>query len=336
MDIASPTARRSLREPISALALFAGGLAWIAAFWLPAFYTSQGPVEGYWVFATGWMGFAIFQFAWYANLFMLLGIVLMYTSPLWGSALAGFAVLVATQAFWFNSIPTGEVEMPILQLGKGFWCWYSSIVLLGVGVFLGSEQIEAEKNQTTKQTSRSTLQPKVQKIQADEPEFKVLVNSAVAAPIFTPVVEPIYEAVMNTQVEPVVAKMDETLPELSLVLADTSESMPEPEVIKPTPFALVPEPEAPDFAELTAANEQEYFQIAEEVALKPVYNEHLAEDWPPKMSLVVASDPFTTQPNLEVQAEPIVIIEPAKQAVNAVPTQAEVKSTTSFFDPWQT
>lgn len=327
MDIATPPARRSLREPLSALALFVGGLAWIASFWFPAFYTSQGPVEGYWVFATGWMGFAIFQFAWYANLFILLGIVLMYSSPIWGSVLAGFAVLVATQAFWFSSIPAGEIDMPILQLGQGFWCWYGSVVLLGVGVFLGSEQVEAEKNQTTQQKRVVTPELKLKRIPAAK--AAILANPAL---ISSPVVinppatdELIYDAMLKTD-ELTNASVVNTVETTSVVSA--------PEPRQPTAFATVPEPDLPNFAQLAAANEQEYFQLADEAALKPVYNERLGEDWPPKMSLVVTPDPFTTEPHLDSN----VLVAKSEEQNQPVPTErlSERQTAAGFFDPWRT
>lgn len=318
MDIASP-ARRSLRESISALLLFIGGLAWIASFWFPAFYTSQGPVEGYWVFITGWMGFGIFQFAWYANLFILLGIVLMYSSPLWGATLSGLAILVATQAFWFNSVPAGEVDMPILHLGQGFWCWYSSIILLGVGVLLGSEATEAEKNQTTTQTRVISSEPRIKKL---NPNPSVATAPVVASTTSDfPYSEPIYEAVLKEEV-PVVA------------VGKGVDSVPvAPVEPAPMPFATVPEPELPNFAELSAANEQEYFQLPNEVALKPAYTEHLSEDWPPKMSLVVTPDPFTTEPHLEIsQTES----EKPEEQVAVVPATEPVKqSAAGYFDPWK-
>ncbi|WP_298609429.1 hypothetical protein [uncultured Thiothrix sp.] len=344
MDIATPTARRSLREPIAALALFIGGLAWIAAFWFPSFYTSQGPVEGYWVFATGWMGFAIFQFAWYANLLMLLGIILMYSSPLWGSSLAGFAVLVATQAFWFNSIPTGEVDLPILQLGQGFWCWYGSIVLLGLGVFLGSEQTEAEKNQTTKSNHLTATEPQFKKTlpQTTASTTTVLTPVLASKPIQLTASEEVYDAVIKQPeliVDPVVASVVEQ--ELTPVSAVVTESEPEP--IPAPPFAVVPEPELPNFAELTAANEQEYFQLADEVALKPVYTERLAEDWPPKMSLVVSPDPFTTERYLDTelldaveQANATVKPKLEEASMPAPITVPPQQAAAGFFDPWRT
>ncbi|TXH70640.1 MAG: hypothetical protein E6Q83_05195 [Thiothrix sp.] len=355
MDIATPTARRSLREPIAALALFIGGLAWIAAFWFPSFYTSQGSVEGYWVFATGWMGFAIFQFAWYANLLMLLGIVLMYSSPLWGSTLAGFAMLVATQAFWFNSIPTGEVDLPILQLGQGFWCWYGSIIMLGIGVFLGSEHTEAEKNQTTKHKSQSESKPQLKRLhQSSEPTL--ILNKNALSPIIlsdqpkvSGTTEPVYDAVISQTAPAMVANtsvasvLEQELNPDSVVVTkvvDPTESQP---INAPT-FAVVPEPELPDFPELTAANEQEYFQLPHEVALKPVYTEHLAEDWPPKMSLVVNPDPFTTDRHLDpLDTELLAAVEQANATVapKVEPTppqdpRGHQYTVTGFFDPWRT
>lgn len=324
MDIATPTTRRSLREPLSALALFAGGLAWIAAFWFPAFYTGQGAVEGYWVFITGWMGFAIFQFAWYANLFMLLGIGLMYSSPLWGSAFAGVGMLVATQAFWFNSIPTGEADMPILQIGQGFWCWYGSMILLGVGVFLGSEQREAEKNQSTNHKRTITPEPKLSRI--PESESIVVANAPLT---------PVALVALEEPVDAVVIKAEAAPPNNSVVsLIEDIPAANESESAKSMPFAIVPEPDLPNFTDLSAANEQDYFQLSNEQALKPAYTEHLAEDWPPKMSLVVSSDPV---PNLEAKTVDLVNDQLDNTVHPAILRSPEPQpSSAAFFDPWKT
>lgn len=341
MDIATPTARRSLREPLSALALFAGGLAWIAAFWFPAFYTSQGAVEGYWVFATGWMGFAIFQFAWYANLLMLLGIGLMYSSPLWGATFAGIGVLVATQAFWFGSIPTGEVDMPILQVGQGFWFWYGSIILLGIGVFLGSEQLEAEKNQSTKNEQALIPEPKLQSIPTHEPT--TVASSALMPVALTQARTEELTVDPQTMINAAATLSGPTV--VSVLEDDPAAIEPEP-VLASLPFARVPEPELPNFADLTAANEQDYFQLANEQALKPVYTEHLAEDWPPNMSLVVSPDPdpFKTEPKLVASLEPSLETNPANSRLDSLaeleqpvvvrPTERQ-PSTAAFFDPWK-
>lgn len=346
MDIATPTARRSLREPLSALALFAGGLAWIAAFWFPAFYTSQGAVEGYWVFATGWMGFAIFQFAWYANLFMLLGIALMHSSPLWGATFAGVGVLVATQAFWFSSLPTGEVDLPILQIGQGFWFWYGSILLLGVGVFLGSEQLEAEKDQSTKNKQGLTPEPRLQRLPASEPKILTSTSTALMPVALTQVNTLNTETpeALNLESQAAITPAT-TLAQATVetVVVDLPSMQPE-QAQPPLPFAQVPEPELPNFADLTAANEQEYFQLANEQALKPVYTEHLAEDWPPQMSLVVSPEVFNAEPALEAKqdskqethpTEPEPVTKTVAQAQEEIRTAERPRSTAAFFDPWK-
>lgn len=130
--------------PLSSLVLFVAGILWIASFALPVFKTDVGDIQGYWVFAMGWLGFVIFQFAWYANLLMLLAIFLMYTSPLRSALVAAVGLLVATQAFWFTSIPSSTAEAMVMGYGLGFWCWYISILLLGVAVFFGSDIMEPD------------------------------------------------------------------------------------------------------------------------------------------------------------------------------------------------
>ncbi|MEZ5450636.1 MAG: hypothetical protein R3E89_17255 [Thiolinea sp.] len=152
---------RLSRLPVASSALFIGGLLWIAAFWLPVFITAQNSVPGYWVFATGWMGFTFFQFAWYANLLILLGVMLMYTYPLRATLIAGLAVLVATQAFWFDVIPGGGAQsQAIVQQGSGFWLWYASILLMGAGVVFGSDHVEPDSIRTEMTSTPTSVRGK--------------------------------------------------------------------------------------------------------------------------------------------------------------------------------
>ncbi len=144
MEVVMSSASRS-RLPIASPALFLGGLLWIISFVLPVFYTEQGSIAGYWVFATGWMGFTIFQFAWYANLLIIMAVLLMYTAPLRATLIAGLAVLVATQAFWFDAVPDSAVSTAIKGHGSGFWFWYASILLMGIGVVFGSDNMEPDE-----------------------------------------------------------------------------------------------------------------------------------------------------------------------------------------------
>ncbi|MDD5394624.1 MAG: hypothetical protein PHE17_16540 [Thiothrix sp.] len=123
--------------------LFLGGLLWVMSLTQVVFYTTHGSVMGYWVLVTGWMGFALFQFAWYANLLQLLGVLLMYRRPNWAMLLVVVAVLLAGQSFWFEDIPGQRDNMHVVQLGAGFWLWYGSMVLITLGVVFGSGEGEA-------------------------------------------------------------------------------------------------------------------------------------------------------------------------------------------------
>ncbi|MEZ5537027.1 MAG: hypothetical protein R3F02_15570 [Thiolinea sp.] len=127
---------------VASIALFLGGLLWVAAFWLPVFETEQRNIAGYWIFLTGWMGFAIFQFAWYANLLLLVAVILMYSSPIRATLFAALGLLVATQAFWFDALPETTESVEIIGRGAGFWLWYAGIFLMSLGVFFCSDSDE--------------------------------------------------------------------------------------------------------------------------------------------------------------------------------------------------
>lgn len=128
---------------VASIALFLGGLLWIAAFWLPVFETEQRDIAGYWVFLTGWMGFVVFQFAWYANLLLLIAVILMYSAPVKATLCAALGLLIATQAFWFDVLPETTNSIAIIARGPGFWLWYGGIFLMSVGVFFCSDTDEA-------------------------------------------------------------------------------------------------------------------------------------------------------------------------------------------------
>ncbi|OQX13479.1 MAG: hypothetical protein BWK73_11895 [Thiothrix lacustris] len=124
------------------LSLFLGGLLWVMSFTQVTFYTNHGVVMGYWVAATGWLGFGLFQFAWYANLLELLGVLLMSRYPNRAMVVVVVGVLLAGQAFWFTEIPGQDTTMRIVDLGAGFWMWYASIVLVTLGVIFGPTEEE--------------------------------------------------------------------------------------------------------------------------------------------------------------------------------------------------
>ncbi|SDZ74499.1 hypothetical protein SAMN05660964_00099 [Thiothrix caldifontis] len=127
---------------VSGIMLFFGGLLWVMSFTQVAFYTDQGAVMGYWVAATGWLGFGLFQFAWYANLLELLGVLIMPRYPNRAMLVVVVGALLAGQAFWFTEIPGGDVDMRVIRLGTGFWMWYASMVLITLGVIFGAAEEE--------------------------------------------------------------------------------------------------------------------------------------------------------------------------------------------------
>jgi len=94
--------------------------------------TSERPIKGFWMLLTGWMGFMIFQFSWYANPLALMSVLLMRRRPVWSLIASGAALLLVTQAFLFDEIPTVKAEEPILIMarGNGFYLWIASIVCL--------------------------------------------------------------------------------------------------------------------------------------------------------------------------------------------------------------
>nr|CAA6807390.1 MAG: Unknown protein [uncultured Thiotrichaceae bacterium] len=128
---------------VASVTLFLGGLLWIAAFWFPVFETADREIAGYWVFVSGWMGFVVFQFAWYANLLLLIAVILMYSAPVRATIFAALGLLLATQAFWFDVLPETTQSVAITAKGLGFWFWYAGIFLMSVGVFfcLDSDEV---------------------------------------------------------------------------------------------------------------------------------------------------------------------------------------------------
>ena len=93
------------------------------------FVTSEQPIQGYWVLLTGWMGFVIFQFAWYANPLTLLALLLFRRKTLWALVASTLAVVCLSQAFMFEEIPvdTSGKSLEILARGAGFYYWVGTV-----------------------------------------------------------------------------------------------------------------------------------------------------------------------------------------------------------------
>jgi hypothetical protein len=93
------------------------------------FVTTQQPIKGYWVLLTGWMGFVIFQFAWFANPLTLLSLLLFRRRTGWALVSSSLALICLSQAFMFDNIPvdtTGK-SIEILARGGGFYYWVGMV-----------------------------------------------------------------------------------------------------------------------------------------------------------------------------------------------------------------
>jgi hypothetical protein len=123
---------------LKAIALILIGLALFLFFislFEPVFITTEQPVLGYWIFAMGWMGFIILQFAWYANLLSFLSLLLMFKYPIRAFFLSLFSLLLATESFLFNEI---LYNVKIIDIDIGLYLWmgahcavlYASILML--------------------------------------------------------------------------------------------------------------------------------------------------------------------------------------------------------------
>jgi hypothetical protein len=108
----------------------------------PAMVFDQETWLGVQVLAFGWEGIFIGQFAWYANLFWLLSLLLAFFRR-WILTLAAtlLAILIAldTLSFFGTKVPLDEgfVNMMIFQsYHVGYYLWMASIVVVGIGAMV--------------------------------------------------------------------------------------------------------------------------------------------------------------------------------------------------------
>lgn len=93
------------------------------------FITTEQPIKGYWILLTGWMGFVIFQFAWFANPLVLLALLLFRRKTLWALVASASALLCLSQSFMFDNIPVGAdgTAIDIVARGAGFYYWIGMV-----------------------------------------------------------------------------------------------------------------------------------------------------------------------------------------------------------------
>ncbi len=122
------SAHPSLLKTLSSLLLYSGITLFIISLFFNVFFTNSDDISGIWILLMGWLGFIIFQFAWYANPLSLLAILLMKKRPVVAVLLSLLAVIVASGTFIFNEIPaaSGNEKIYIKELGLGAYIWYAS------------------------------------------------------------------------------------------------------------------------------------------------------------------------------------------------------------------
>jgi hypothetical protein len=127
----------------------------------PVFITEDKPIKGFWIFAMGWMGFVIFQFAWYANLLSLLAALMMFKRPLIAFLLSLLALLLAAESFLFDEIPLGSSKesIAIIDTDIGLYLWigahcailYAAILMLIRHKMIDNELTEQQLTQQAPQ-----------------------------------------------------------------------------------------------------------------------------------------------------------------------------------------
>ena len=116
--------RLSILKTIAMLLVVLAFILFFLSLFEPVFITEDKAIKGYWILAMGWLGFVIFQFAWYANLLSLLAILLMTKRAVLAFILSLFALLVSTESFLFDEIPSGKGEnIAIVDNDIGLYLW---------------------------------------------------------------------------------------------------------------------------------------------------------------------------------------------------------------------
>jgi hypothetical protein len=121
-----------MRRHIGLAALWAA--LWGAAICLPSAFLAPpqgGMLPGLALLVTGWAGYSVGQFAWFANLPFLvaLGLILgRSTSTLFNSIVAGLIIGLASDAWLWRAF-YGEVSPTLIvkAFGPGFYSWIAAM-----------------------------------------------------------------------------------------------------------------------------------------------------------------------------------------------------------------
>ncbi len=129
---------KSLLKMMSSGLLYVAVLSYTVSLFSTVFFTTGEDITGFWVLITGWLGFIIFQFAWFANPLSVLAILIKKKRPIMALLLCVLAVVLASMGFIFNEIPAakGAEKIFIKEYGLGFYFWYAAQWFLLYSVIL--------------------------------------------------------------------------------------------------------------------------------------------------------------------------------------------------------
>ena len=148
-------------------ALFVALGLFVASLFLPVFVIEYKVVLGYWVLATGWLGFIGFQFAWYANAFALFTLYFSRKQTLFALFLSFMTLLIASQAYLFTEAFYSE-KRQVVDYESGFYIWYLSFYFLAAAILLRLIANVTHKAQLEK--IEALTQQKIIKAQAEQQE----------------------------------------------------------------------------------------------------------------------------------------------------------------------
>ncbi len=142
--------RLSMLKTSAILLIGLGFFLFFASLFEYVFITETHGIKGYWILAMGWMGFAIFQFAWYSNLLSLLVILLMFERPLKAFLISLFSLFLATESFLFDEIPFGNGKESIAIIGNdiGLYLWigaHCAVLYATILMLIRHKMIQHEK-----------------------------------------------------------------------------------------------------------------------------------------------------------------------------------------------
>ncbi|RTZ63287.1 MAG: hypothetical protein DSZ29_07245 [Aquificaceae bacterium] len=142
--------RLSILKTIAMLLVALAFILFFLSLFETVFITKETVIKGYWILATGWLGFVIFQFAWYANLLSLLAILLMAKRAGLAFILSLSALLLSSESFLFDEIPSADSDknIAVIDTDIGLYLWigaHCAVLYAVILMLIRKKMIEHEK-----------------------------------------------------------------------------------------------------------------------------------------------------------------------------------------------